>query len=47
VLVPAAMELLGKWNWWLPDWLARLLPEASVETLSTPAAGRPSPAATA
>ena len=47
VLVPAAMELLGKWNWWLPDWLARLLPEASVESLATPAAGRPSAAATA
>jgi uncharacterized membrane protein YdfJ with MMPL/SSD domain len=26
VLVPAVMELLGKANWWLPGWLARLLP---------------------
>jgi uncharacterized membrane protein YdfJ with MMPL/SSD domain len=26
VLVPALMELLGAWNWWLPRPLARLLP---------------------
>ena len=39
VLVPAAMELLGKWNWWLPRPLARFLPEASIEELS-PAALR-------
>jgi RND superfamily putative drug exporter len=35
VLVPAAMELLGRWNWWLPRPLARLLPKGSVEELST------------
>ncbi len=26
VLVPAAMQLLGHWNWWLPGWLDRRLP---------------------
>ena len=26
VLVPAAMKLLGRLNWWLPAWLDRLLP---------------------
>lgn len=26
VLVPAVMELLGRVNWWLPGWLARILP---------------------
>lgn len=26
VLVPATMTLLGRWNWWLPGWLDRLLP---------------------
>ena len=31
VLVPAAMELLGKWNWYLPRPLARILPKASFE----------------
>jgi uncharacterized membrane protein YdfJ with MMPL/SSD domain len=28
VLVPAVMALLGQANWWLPGWLARLLPAA-------------------
>lgn len=31
VLVPAAMELLGKANWWLPRWLDRSLPHVTVE----------------
>jgi RND superfamily putative drug exporter len=26
LLVPSTMTLLGRWNWWLPDWLDRLLP---------------------
>ena len=30
VLVPSAMELLGKWNWYLPTWLD-WLPELHVE----------------
>jgi RND superfamily putative drug exporter len=25
VLTPAAVAILGRWNWWLPDWAARLL----------------------
>jgi putative drug exporter of the RND superfamily len=25
ILAPAAVALLGRWNWWLPDWAARLL----------------------
>jgi RND superfamily putative drug exporter len=24
LMVPAAMRLLGRWNWWLPNWLSRL-----------------------
>jgi RND superfamily putative drug exporter len=31
VLVPATMTLLGKWNWWLPAWLDRLLPTIEAE----------------
>ena len=31
LLVPATMELLGKGNWWLPEWLNRLLPMIHVE----------------
>jgi putative drug exporter of the RND superfamily len=26
VLVPALMQLMGRWNWWLPRPLARALP---------------------
>jgi putative drug exporter of the RND superfamily len=26
ILVPAAMQLLGHWNWWFPAWLDRRLP---------------------
>jgi RND superfamily putative drug exporter len=26
LMVPAAMRLLGRWNWWLPDWVERRLP---------------------
>ncbi len=25
LLVPSIMTLLGRWNWWLPDWAARAL----------------------
>jgi uncharacterized membrane protein YdfJ with MMPL/SSD domain len=33
VLVPTAMELFGKWNWWLPSGIARALPDTSIEAL--------------
>jgi RND superfamily putative drug exporter len=36
VLVPAVMELLGTANWWLPGWLARLLPDRPAQ-VSEPA----------
>jgi len=26
LVVPATMRLMGKWNWWSPKWLDRLLP---------------------
>jgi RND superfamily putative drug exporter len=31
VLVPATMRLLGDWNWWLPGWLDRILPNLDLE----------------
>ena len=31
VLVPALMVIVGKANWWLPKWLARILPKDSIE----------------
>ncbi|WP_338703740.1 MMPL family transporter [Streptomyces sp. Q6] len=44
-LVPAAMHLLGRSNWWLPAGLDRRLPHLAVEPRETPAA--PQPEATA
>ena len=37
ILVPAAMKLFGDWNWWMPSWLDRALPDLSFE------GGAPSP----
>jgi putative drug exporter of the RND superfamily len=34
VLVPAVMQLLGKWNWWIPSWLERRLPRLDVERVA-------------
>jgi RND superfamily putative drug exporter len=31
ILVPAAMKLMGGWNWWMPGWLDRVLPNLSFE----------------
>ena len=31
VLVPAVMQILGDRNWWIPDWLERILPRLDVE----------------
>jgi RND superfamily putative drug exporter len=41
VLVPAAMVLMGRWNWWMPSWLDRALPDLSFEHSTPP---RPEPA---
>ncbi|MFI6982977.1 MMPL family transporter [Embleya sp. NPDC050154] len=31
LVVPAMMQLLGRWAWWMPAWLDRLLPRVEVE----------------
>jgi RND superfamily putative drug exporter len=36
ILVPAAMKLMGDWNWWMPSWLDRALPDLSFEGSSDP-----------
>jgi uncharacterized membrane protein YdfJ with MMPL/SSD domain len=41
ILVPAAMKLMGSWNWWMPSWLDRALPDLSFESGSDP---EPTPA---
>jgi RND superfamily putative drug exporter len=38
VLVPGVMQLLGKYNWWIPDWLERILPSLDVERVATASA---------
>src|SRR4029453_4173086 len=38
VLVPAAMELMGKANGWAPSWLVRYLPTIRVEAAEEPVA---------
>jgi putative drug exporter of the RND superfamily len=38
VLVPAVMQLLGERNWWIPNWLERILPELDVERVAVGAA---------
>jgi RND superfamily putative drug exporter len=39
VLVPAVMQLLGARNWWIPDWLERVLPRLDVEPVAVGATG--------
>jgi RND superfamily putative drug exporter len=41
VLVPAVMQLLGKWNWWIPNWLERRLPRLDVERVAPAGAEGP------
>ena len=31
IFVPAVMEILGKWNWWLPHGMERVLPHIDIE----------------
>jgi putative drug exporter of the RND superfamily len=37
VLVPSTMSLLGSANWWLPNWLDRILPHMDLEGSAHPA----------
>ena len=42
IMVPAAMKLLGKWNWYLPSWL-EWLPHLSIEGAPAPPTRAPEP----
>jgi RND superfamily putative drug exporter len=44
VVVPAAMALLGRANWWLPRWLDRRLPHLSMEDTDVARQPEPEPA---
>ena len=37
ILVPATMEIMGRWNWWLPERVARVLPRADFDSAAEPA----------
>ncbi len=43
ILVPSAMKLLGRWNWYLPSWL-EWLPHLSIEGAPAAPAATPAPA---
>ena len=38
ILVPATMELMGDWNWWVPVWLERFLPDLRLDAEGPPGA---------
>lgn len=46
ILVPAAMQLMGHWNWWFPAWLDRIMPriELSEGEVGASEPGSPEPA---
>lgn len=31
LVVPSTMRLMGKWNWWSPQWMNKLFPSKSIE----------------
>ncbi|MFD3596103.1 MMPL family transporter [Nocardia sp. NPDC058640] len=31
VIVPALLVIMGKWSWWMPKWLDRIVPDIDVE----------------
>ncbi|MEV0061122.1 MMPL family transporter [Nocardia sp. NPDC050718] len=31
IVVPALLVIMGKWSWWIPKWLDRILPDIDVE----------------
>jgi RND superfamily putative drug exporter len=37
ILVPATMEIMGRWNWWLPKRVDRVLPHAGFDRSGQPA----------
>jgi RND superfamily putative drug exporter len=38
LLLPAVLELLGRWTWWFPEQLGRRLPRLETEPTPRPAA---------
>jgi len=36
LLVPSLVSLFGRWNWWLPVWMARVLGVRTAAGVATP-----------
>jgi RND superfamily putative drug exporter len=45
-IVPSLMFLIGRPNWWFPDWLDRILPRLGVDPELPPVATLPEDPAT-
>ncbi len=43
ILVPAIMQLFGKYAWWMPEWLSNILPNLAVDPPDTPVDGAGNP----
>jgi putative drug exporter of the RND superfamily len=37
LLVPSTVALMGRWNWWMPSWLGRIVPDAPPHARCQPA----------
>ncbi|HWH66962.1 MAG TPA: MMPL family transporter, partial [Gaiellales bacterium] len=45
MLAPAVLTLLGRWAWWMPAWLGRIVPTVDIEGTSLGDDKEPAPAA--
>jgi RND superfamily putative drug exporter len=43
MLAPAVLTLLGKWAWWMPAWLGKIVPTVDIEGTSLGAHDPPPP----
>ena len=44
MLAPAVLTLLGRWAWWMPAWLGRIVPTVDIEGTSLGGETEPAPA---
>ncbi|HSS54655.1 MAG TPA: MMPL family transporter [Gaiellales bacterium] len=44
MLAPAVLTLLGRWAWWMPAWLGRIVPTVDIEGTSLGGKTQPAPA---
>ena len=44
MLAPAVLTLLGRWAWWMPAWLGRIVPTVDIEGTSLGGKAQPAPA---